>query len=250
MTKMNLFSLVELLKNVRIIGSPAQQHQPTSANPHEGLFELVAFANASNWDKGGSTRQSIDQIAKNIVHVYSSGSALGLQVTPEYVITAKHALHRGQKHYVENQTGQKYKVKGIWASKYQDIAIARIERSSEYQGPARILIGKPLRKGTKVILHYQEKAAAITQLQGEITDTRQDTRTTDSITYYSQFRIDIPTKPGYSGSPVSNRNGELLGFASTGRDNSPSSTCASIEEAVRIINTMAGEAFYMQNARH
>ncbi|MBI3051946.1 trypsin-like peptidase domain-containing protein [Candidatus Woesearchaeota archaeon] len=244
---MNLFSLEELLKNVRIIGSPAQQHQPTSANPHEGLFELMAFANASNWDKGGSTRQSIDQITKNIVHVYSSG-ALGLQVTPEYVITAKHALHRGQKHYVENQAGQKYKVKGIWASKYQDIAIARIERSSEYQGPARIHLGKPNRKGTKVILHYQEKDAAITQLQGEITNTRHDTRTAKDI-YHSQFMVDIPTKPGYSGSPVCNTYGELLGFVSTGCNSLPPSSCSDIQEAVRIINTMAGEAFYGRNAR-
>ena len=199
------------------------------ANQAYSTAALIAFANTENESRGVTTAQSLEEISKNLVEVYTrtnkggkfkyySGS--GLMITSDgYVITAHHVIkdavtNKGQI-VVRDQKRRSYPVnpKNVLYDKRTDIAILKARKITAYPAPMKILVNQvdDLRKGDEVrVMGYRDGQPW--NPIGVIKNPKTRWQITEDRVIDDVFQTDAKVLGGQSGGVVVNGRGELVGI--------------------------------------
>lgn len=159
--------------------------------------------------------------AEPIMQANFSGTGMALS-NNGYFITNYHVIEGADSVYMQNFKGEYYKANIIAFDKKSDVAILKVDdkkfRFSKTEPPYTFATGKNSIGARVFTLGYPEDEVIYNE--GYISG--KNGYEGDSL----QYLLNMPAKPGHSGAPVVDRNGNIIGIVSANDNENASTTYA------------------------
>ncbi len=128
----------------------------------------------------------------------------GILLSPEFILTSAHTLEMNMPVEVVFYDGSKDWAKIIILDHQMDLALLRLQNASRIRYPLKPL-SRPLRKGEKVEALACPFRESNPRRKGKLEGPR-------IVNGYILWQVHLEVEPGWSGGPVLNENGELVGI--------------------------------------